>query len=374
MKKILLSLAVMLSVIATSPVAYGQVIGKKPDGKDDGKVIIQDVKRIPNTSVKNQGRSGTCWCFATTSFLEAEILKATNKTYDLSEMFTVRNNYIRRVKDNYLRKGNGNIGEGSVAHMVLYVMKHQGSMPEAAYPDTMPNMSFVDHSMIQKYLQAMTKVSVDSRTRMPDLLLNGLLDSYLGKVPASFEYEGVEYTPKSFQKSLGLKLDDYVELTSFSHHPFYEYVPLEIPDNWDNEKQFNVPIDVLIDIFDKAIERGYTFAWDGDVSESTFRTKNFNVIYNGNTEKINGKDVVTQDIRQAQFENFTTTDDHLMHCVGSAKGSDGKDYYIIKNSWGPKAQDHGYIYLSKNYVAAKTISILINKNALDKDLRKQLSK
>jgi len=331
MKKALLSIALLLSVIATSPVAYGQVLGKKPDGKDDGKVIIQDVKRIPNTSVKNQGRSGTCWCFATTSFLEAEILKATNKTYDLSEMFTVRNNYIRRVKDNYLRKGKGNIGEGSIAHMVLYVMKHQGSMPESAYPDTMPGQSYPDHSMLQRYLKAMTKVSVDSRKRMPDELLNGLLDSYLGKVPATFEYEGVEYTPKSFQKSLGLKLDDYV------------------------------------------IDRGYTIAWDGDVSESTFRTKNFNVIYNGATEKINGKDVVTQDIRQAQFENFTTTDDHLMHCVGSAKGSDGKDYYIIKNSWGPKAQDHGYIYLSKNYVAAKTISILINKNALDKDLRKKLS-
>jgi len=367
MKKLLtltLSLLIMLAVTAQDSTKL--LLGQKLNSDNNEHITI--IQKNPTTSVKDQGRSGTCWCFATVSFLESELLRMHNKTYDLSEMYIVRNNYIRRIKDNYLRRGNGNIGEGSIAHMVTYVLSHNGIMPESAYHGIPNNMPYPDHSLLQKYIHAISKVAVTAKSDIPEVIVNSVLDSHIGKVPETFRYNEEEYTAKSFEKSLGLKLSDYVEITSFSHHPFYERVPLEIPDNWDHALMYNVPLDVLMEIMDNAIKEGYTMAWDGDVSEKGFSSKGVTVKYIGPKE--DGK--VSQVVRQNGFMNFTTTDDHLMHLVGTAKDNDGKYYYIIKNSWGPKAQDHGFLYMSKDYIAAKTISIMINKNALSRKLRSKL--
>jgi len=367
MKKFLtlsLSLFIVLAVSAQDDTKL--LLGQKMNSNKNENITI--IKKNPTTSVKNQGRSGTCWCFATVSFLESELLRMHNKTYDLSEMYIVRNNYIRRIKDNYLRQGKGNIGEGSIAHMVTYVLSHNGIMPESAYRGIPANMPYPDHSLLQKYVNAISDVAVKAKSDVPEVIVDGALDAYLGKVPNTFEYNGKEYTAKSFEKSLGLNLNDYVEITSFSHHPFYERVPLEIPDNWDHALMYNVPLDVLMGIIDNAVKGGYTIAWDGDVSEEGFRSRGITVKYKGPRQ--DGE--VSQAVRQYGFMNFTTTDDHLMHLVGTAKDDDGKYYYIIKNSWGPNVQDHGFLYMSKDYVAAKTISIMINKKALSSKLRKKM--
>jgi len=367
MKKLFtLILSLFLVLIVNAQDDTKLLLGQKLNSDNNENITI--IKKNPTTSVKNQGRSGTCWCFATVSFLESELLRMHNKTYDLSEMYIVRNNYKRRIQDNYLRRGKGNIGEGSIAHMVTYVLSHNGIMPESAYHGIPGNMPYPDHSLLQDYVHAISKVAVDAKSNVPEVIVDGVLDAYIGKLPASFKYEGKEYTAKSFEKSLGLKLNDYVEITSFSHHPFYERVPLEIPDNWDHALMYNVPLDVLMEIMDSAIKKGYTMAWDGDVSEKEFRAKGITVKYSGPRQ--NGE--VSQAVRQYGFMNFTTTDDHLMHLVGTAKDDAGKSYYIIKNSWGPNVQDKGYLYMSKDYVAAKTISIMINKNALSRKLRSKL--
>lgn len=335
---------------------------------DNVKNDITIIKKNKTTSVKDQARTGTCWCFATISFLESELLRMYDKEYDLSEMFVVRSNYTRRILDNYYRQGKGNISEGSIAHMVIKAIKANGIVPEEVYSGCLnPNKGHY-HGMMQKYIQAVSKVAVDSKRPLNVNLLNGIYDSHLGEVPSEFKYKGKKYNAQSFAKSLKLNLDDYVELTSFSHHPFNELVPLEIPDNWDHEKMYNVSLEDLMKVMDNAIAKGYTFSWDGDVSEEEFRARGIKVLYNG--EKENG--VVTQAIRQKGFERFVTTDDHLMHGVGLAKDSEGIEYYIIKNSWGPEVQDKGYLYMSKDYAAAKTVSILVHKDSIPKDVRKKL--
>jgi Aminopeptidase C len=335
------------------------------------------VKINPATSVKDQAKTGTCWCFATCSFIESELIKAGKGEYDLSEMFIVRNNYNERIADNYLRRGNGNINPGSVSHMFINMMDKYGLIPEESYNGINYDSKSHNHGALSNWIKKASEVSVESKTRIPKEIQEGILDAYLGKVPEKFTYKGKEYTPKSFYKSLGLNASDYVEITSFSHHPFYQQVPVEIPDNWDHALYYNVPIDELIEIMDYAIDKGYTIAWDGDISESSFAHNNHIALNTkksakGDIKERISEDPVDQESRQKGFENFTTTDDHLMHVTGIVKDQEGTKYYVTKNSWGTGNGD-GYLNMSENYVKAKVIAIMVNKNAIPKNIRAKLN-
>lgn len=345
-----------------------------------------EVVRIPVTSVKNQNASGTCWCFATTSFLEAELLREGKGEYDLSEMFTVRYNYYERLNDNYLRRGNGNIGEGSIAHMALKVIDKYGIVPQSAYLGINYDSPLPDHRELGTYIAAIAGASVELRQRSPEYfeLQDALFDIYMGKIPENFEYEGKEYTPISFRDMLGIDIDDYVEITSFSHHPFYQEVPLEIPDNWDHELLYNLPLDDMMAVIDNALNNGYTVCWDGDVSEQGYvfmptgvavlpadpRTDMQTIA--ASSSIIEEVEYVDQAMRQAGFESFTTTDDHLEHITGIATDPAGTRYYITKNSWGERGPFGGYHYMSEKYVRAKTVSILVHKDAIPSDIKAKM--
>ena len=345
-----------------------------------------EVVRIPVTSVKNQNASGTCWCFATTSFLEAELLREGKGEYDLSEMFTVRYNYYERLNDNYLRRGKGNIGEGSIAHMALKVIDKYGIVPQSAYLGINYDSPLPDHRELGTYIAAIAGASVELRQRSPEYfeLQDALFDIYMGKIPENFEYEGKEYTPISFRDMLGIDIDDYVEITSFSHHPFYQEVPLEIPDNWDHELLYNLPLDDMMAVIVNALNNGYTVCWDGDVSEQGYvfmptgvavlpadpRTDMQTIA--ASSSIIEEVEYVDQAMRQAGFESFTTTDDHLEHITGIATDPAGTRYYITKNSWGERGPFGGYHYMSEKYVRAKTVSILVHKDAIPSDIKAKM--
>ena len=361
------------------------------------------VTEIKVTPVKNQSRTGTCWCFATTSFFEAELLRMNKGTYDLSEMFIVRNTYMERLDDNFLRRGKGNLGPGSVSNTYVNTFSKYGVVPESAYSGLINGAKEHNHGELQHFLEAIAKVAVDAKQRSPQYyqLIKSMFDIYIGPMPEKFTYNGKEYTPKSFAASLGLNMNDYVEITSFSHIPMYAKGILEIPDNWQHGAAYNVPLDELMSIIDNALQKGYTIAWDGDVSERGFSHVNGVAINpqvtaiesfegtdrarfeNLNTEQrlaevykfekpfpeIN----VTQEIRQAGYESFVTTDDHLMHLTGIVKDQNGTKYYITKNSWGTERNKFGgYLNMSESFVRAKTIAIMVHKDAIPTDIRKKL--
>ena len=343
------------------------------------------VRDIPVTPVKDQALTGTCWCFATVSFLEAELMRQGKGMYDLSEMFVVRGNYKDRLFDNYLRQGRGNIGPGSIAHMATKAIEKYGIVPESAYNGINYDSDKHNHGELSAYLKAIAEVSVQRKNLSPEYyeLMESLFDIYLGKLPETFEYEGRTYTPKSFAKMLGFDdLSDYVELTSFSHHPFYQQVPLEIPDNWDHEKLWNVPLDDFMDIIDNALKNGYTVAWDGDLKAGEFQhNRGIAICPNPEDfteaiklEKVYPDREVTQEMRQSDFEHFQTVDDHLMHLTGLFKDQNGNLFYKTKNSWGIGRNEEmkGYLFMSRAYVQMRVVSIMVHKDAIPKDIRKKL--
>ena len=337
------------------------------------------VKENPATPVKDQASTGTCWCFATNSFIESELLRTGKGEHDLSEMFVVRHNYIRRIKDNILRRGEGNIGPGSIAHMYIWVMKNVGVMPEEAYNGINYDSKRHNHGDLNTWVKSINATAVEMKKPLPKEIVDGVLDAYLGKVPETFTYQGKEYTVESFTKAMGLNADDYVEITSFTHHPFYEKVMVEVPDNWDYATMYNLPLNEMMQVIDNAINEGYTVAWDGDISEPGYVFRHFIAV---NTKedlrkqrelKAKAKEEsVTQESRQHGFETFATVDDHLEHITGIAKDQDGVKYYKTKNSWGVESNGTGYHYLSEEYVKAKTISILVHKNSIPKAIRAKL--
>lgn len=337
------------------------------------------VKENPATPVKNQASTGTCWCFATNSFIESELLRMGKGEHDLSEMFIVRHNYIRRIKDNILRRGKGNVDQGSIAHMYIWVMKNVGLMPEEAYHGINYDSKLHNHNDLSTWVKAISSTAVEMKKPIPEEIVDGVLDAYLGEVPEKFTYQGKEYTAESFTKALGLNADDYVEITSFTHHPFYEQILVEVPDNWDHATMYNLPLDEMMQVIDNAINEGYTVTWDGDVSEPGYAFRHF-VAVNTQENLRSQKDLkakakeqsVTQESRQHGFETFVTSDDHLEHITGIAKDQDGVKYYKTKNSWGVDSNGTGYHYLSEEYVKAKTISILVHKNSIPKAIRTKL--
>ena len=362
-----------------------------------------EVVTVPATPVKNQAATGTCWCFATTSFMESELLRMGKGTYDLSEMFIVRQKYKNQLQDNYLRRGNGNIGQGSLSHTFMNAYRQVGIVPEEVYTGINYDSERHNHSEMVRYMHAIADVAVKTKQRSPeyDKLIANLFDTYLGKLPEKFTYKGKEYTPKSFAESLGLNMDDYIELTSFTHHPYYVKFDVEVPDNWEHSLMYNLPLDEMMETVDYALTNGYTVCWDGDVSENGFSFTN-GVAINpevkkvedlSNTdrarfEKLGEKErleevfkferpypeiKVTPEVRQAGFESFVTTDDHLMHVTGITKDQNGTKYYITKNSWGTDRNKFGgYLNMSESFVRAKTIYVMVHKDAIPKAIKIKL--
>ena len=355
------------------------------------------------TPVKNQASSGTCWCFATTSFVESELLRKGKGEHDLSEMFIVRQKLLNQLNDNYLRRGRGNIGQGSLSHTFLNAYNQVGIVPEEVYSGINYASPRHNHGEMMAMLEAVAGVAVKAKKRSPqyDKIVNNVLDTYLGPVPETFTYRGKTYTPKSFAASLGIDPSDYVELTSFTHHPYYEAFELEVPDNWEHARQYNLPLDELMEVSDGALRGGYSVCWDGDVSERGFQFRHGAAInpdvkdlsrYSASdsaafaplteTQRLDSvfafrrpypEIVVTPEVRQEGFETFVTTDDHLMHLTGLAKDQNGTKYYVTKNSWGTDRNDFGgYLNMSESFVRAKTIYVMMHKDALPSALRKRL--
>lgn len=355
------------------------------------------------TPVKNQASSGTCWCFATASFLESELLRKGKGEHDLSEMFIVRQKLLNQLNDNYLRRGRGNIGQGSLSHTFLNAYNQVGIVPEEVYSGINYDSPRHNHGEMMAMLEAVAGVALKAKKRSPqyDAMVKSVLDTYLGPLPETFTYRGKTYTPKSFAESLGINTSDYVELTSFTHHPYYESFELEVPDNWEHARQYNLPLDELMDVIDGALRSGYSVCWDGDVSERGFRFAN-GVAINPDIRDLSRYSaadsavfaplteaqrldsvmtfsrpyleiVVTPEVRQEGFESFVTTDDHLMHLTGLAKDQNGTKYYITKNSWGTDRNGFGgYLNMSESFVRAKTIYVMLHKDALPVALRKRL--
>lgn len=364
---------------------------------------FKDVTRIAATPVKNQASTGTCWCFATVSFMESELLRMGKGTYDLSEMFIVRQKYMNQLQDNYIRKGRGNIGQGSLAHTFVNAFNQVGIVPEEVYKGINYDSDRHNHSEMVKYIKAIATTAVDMKKRSPEYykIIDNLFDTYLGKLPEKFTYNGKEYTPKTFAASLGLNMDDYVEITSFTHHPYYKEFEVEVPDNWEHAKMYNLPLDEMMEVADYALTNGYTVCWDGDVSEKGFSFKNgvainpevkkvddYSTTDRARFEKMDEKERleevykferpfpevnVTPEVRQAGYESFVTTDDHLMHLTGIAKDQNGTKYYITKNSWGTERNTFGgYLNMSESFVRAKTIFIMVHKDAIPKAIKSKL--
>lgn len=358
---------------------------------------------VAATPVKNQASSGTCWCFATASFLESELLRKGKGEHDLSEMFIVRQKLINHLNDNYLRRGRGNIGQGSLSHTFLNAYNQVGIVPEEVYSGINYDSPRHNHGEMMAMLEAVAGVALKAKKRSPqyDAMVKSVLDTYLGSLPETFTYRGKTYTPESFAESLGINTSDYVELTSFTHHPYYEAFELEVPDNWEHARQYNLPLDELMDVIDGALRSGYSVCWDGDVSERGFRFAN-GVAINPDVRDLSRYSaadsavfaplteaqrldsvmtfsrpyleiVVTPEVRQEGFESFVTTDDHLMHLTGLAKDQNGTKYYVTKNSWGTDRNGFGgYLNMSESFVRAKTIYVMLHKDALPAALRKRL--
>ena len=400
MKKIILAaMAAMLTLNAGA--------AEKKDGEKANQPVFTTVKANPITSIKNQNRSGTCWDYSTLSFFEAELLRKTNKTFDLCEAFVANKTYMDRAIQVVRLHGDCQFAQGGSAYDPLFAIQHYGICPEDAMPrtgslygDTLFNFNEF-FNVMSPYVAAVAKSNASKLSPAWKNGLQGILDSYLGKCPESFKYEGKTYTPKSFAAAIGLDsvaCNEYVSFTSYTHHPFWTTFAVEVQDNWRNPLSWNVPIEDLGRIIDNAIMNGYTVAWGGDVSEEGFTRDGLAYMYDTkkleslegsdmarwlkltNTQKNNLIDSLgvnvpevtpTQKQRQERYDNWELTDDHGMLIYGIAKDQNGKEYYMVKNSWGETGKYKGTWYMTKNYIIANTMDYMVNKNAVPKDIRKK---
>jgi len=394
---IIAALAVSLSAFAQSDTT--QV---KKDSVEGWQFTTVD--SVPITRVKDQHRSGTCWAFSTLAFLESEVLRIKGKEVELSPMFVVSKTLIDRATYCVRMYNEPRFAEGGSAYDVIYCMQHYGLVPKSAMPgirygwtdaDTLPVFSELT-AVASGYLSGLKKQKKLSPVWREGL--QAIYDTYLGPCPTEFEYEGKKYTPESFVKSLGLNAEDYVSITSYTHHPFYERFALEVPDNWRMDQMYNVPMEDMMRIIDNAIANGYTLAWGADVSEIGFTRKGIGVVPDADhgadltgsdmqkwvgmtkdkqkeelTKKPLPEKTITQQMRQDAFDNWETTDDHGMQIFGTAKDQNGKRYYMVKNSWGTVKSDYkGIWYISEAFMQYKTNDVLVHKNAIPKDIRKKL--
>lgn len=398
MKKIL-TLA-LLALLAT-----GANAAKPKKAARSNKPVFTTIKENPITSIKDQNRSGTCWDYSTLSYFESEILKATGKTYDLCEAFVANKTYMDRAVQVVRLHGDCQFAQGGSAYDVLHVLKNQGICPEDAMPfpgslygDSLNNFNEF-FGQLEPYVAGIAKSTANKISSQWKVGLQGILDAYLGQCPEKFTYEGKEYTPKSFAASLGLNFDDYVTITSYSHHPYYTQYAVEVQDNWRNPLSWNLPMEDMARILENAVMNGYTVAWGGDVSEPGFTRKG--LAYFVDTKKaegLSGSDMArwlklspakrtnlidslgckvpelepTAEQRQQRFDNWELTDDHGMLIFGIAKDQHGKEYYMVKNSWGETGDYKGIWYMTKNYVVANTMDFMVNKNAIPADILQKM--
>jgi bleomycin hydrolase len=356
------------------------------NGQETGYVFTLK-KELACTPVKNQSSTSTCWCFSGISMIESELLRMGKKSYDLSEMYIVRHTYEKKA-DMYARMhGNCEFAGGGEYGDVLSGMREVGIVPDEIYPglnygETKHNHGEMDAGL-KGYMDGVIKRSKLTTAWLAGL--NGILDAYLGKMPATFSHDGKTYTPASFLKELGINPDDYVVLTSFTHHPFYKPFVLEIPDNWAAGSFYNLPLDELMQVIDNSVMNGYSVAWASDMSDKGFSMKqgvaiipekNWSDMSEEEEDSVfNGphpEKVITQEMRQKEFDNYTTTDDHGMHIIGIATDQAGNTFYKVKNSWGIVGKYDGFIYVSKPFVMLRTTNLMVNKNAIPSAIAKKL--
>ena len=366
--------------------------------KEEG-FVFTTVKENPITSIKNQNRSSTCWSFSALGFLESELLRMGKGEYDLSEMFVVHHTMTDRAR-NYVRyHGDSSFSPGGSFYDIMYCLKNYGLVPQEAMPGIMYGDSLPVHNELdavaEAYTNAIAKGKLTKLTPVWQQGLSAIYDTYLGQCPEKFTYKGKEYTPQSFYKSTGLNPSDYVSLTSYTHRPFYTQFPIEVQDNWRHGLSYNLPIDELMEVFDNAINTGYTIAWGSDVSESGFTRDGVAVMPdNDKVQELSGSDMAhwlklkpeekklntkpqpqkwcTQEERQLAYDNYETTDDHGMQIYGIAKDQEGNEYYMVKNSWGTSNKYEGIWYASKAFVRYKTMNIVVHKDALPKAIKAKL--
>ena len=363
-----------------------------------------DGKLVKTTSVKNQFRSGTCWCFSALSFIENEIMRAGGEEMDLSEMWIVRNIYFEKAVKYVRLHGHLNMAVGGAFHDVTKGIEKYGIVPQEVYEGLnygtdKPVFGEID-AVLKAYVEAVVQNKNKKLTTAWKDGLNAILDAYFGKMPETFTYKGKEYTPHSFAESLPVKMSDYVFVTSYTHHPFYsQYIP-EIPDNWMWETCYNVPLCELMQIVDNALANNYSLGWAADVSERGFhRTKAIGIIPEDNIESMSGTEAerwgrlsaqerqkelysfdkpvkekkITQQMRQEAFDNYENTDDHGMVIIGTATDQEGNPFFKVKNSWDVRPPYAGYYYFSRPYVEYKTMEIMVNKNAIPAEIRAKLA-
>lgn len=371
--------------------------------KDTTGFVFTTVKENKITSVKNQNRSSTCWAYSALGFLEAELLRLNKGDHDFSEMFVVYHTMLDRAV-NYVRlHGDASFSPGGSFYDVLYCWRHYGIVPDKAMPagvmygDTLANHSDLD-AAAKAYVDVIAKSTASKISPLWRRPLEAIYETYLGKLPQEFTYKGKKYTPRSFADSFGLNMSDYISLTSYSHHPFYEAFAIEIQDNWRGAKSYNLPIDELMQVMRNAVNTGYTIAWGSDVSEEGFTRNGIAVMPDVKKgAELTGSDMahwlglskadrraeltsrplpemtVTQQMRQEAYDNWETTDDHGMLIYGLAKDQNGKQYFMVKNSWGQAGKYKGFWYASEAFVAYKTMNIVVHKNAIPKEILKKLN-
>ena len=375
MKKWALCLAVLCSTAAIA----------QTTNKEGSNYKFTVIKNLDAGDVENQGSTGTCWSFSGLSFFQAEALRiGKGKNINLSEMYVVRKMYPLKAS-NYVRMhGKANFGEGGGFPDDLLCLREYGLVPQSVYDGN--RVKTYNHAEMTAILDGMVKkIGATESTINPNWnkAVDGVLDAYIGDAPEKFEYSGKSYTPKTFAKELGLDADDYVMITSFTHHPYYQQFVLEVPDNWNWDKMYNVPLNELTTIAENAIQNGYTIAWASDVSEKGFNFGQGLAIVpdvasltpeqlgKAFTEPVKEL-TITPEIRQQAFDNYETQDDHGMHIVGMAKDQNGKVFFRVKNSWGTTNPGSGYFYASEPFFAYKTTSIMLNKKAIPADIAKKL--
>ena len=363
-----------------------------------------DITRLPATSVKDQYRAGTCWTWAVTSMLESEMLRQGKDSVNLSAMYFAKKSYSKKAVKYVRMHGCMSFSEGGAFTDVLHALAENGCTPLETFTGLNygePNHVFGELAAVMSgYLNAVIQNPNKRLSTAWERGFEGILDAYLGEDPTSFQYQGKEYTPRSFaDEVVGLNADDYITLTSFTHHPFYSQFVLEMPDNTPWDPAYNLPIDELMQVLDYAIDNGYTFVWGSDVSEKGFASQNpgVAVVPTTDTKEMSGAEIakwekmpkgmknpeafkmgpapekkITQEMRQQEFDNYLTTEDHAMHIIGKAKDQNGTEYFIVKNSWNKYNRFGGYFYASKPFVKFKTIAVLLHKNALPAEIKNKL--
>lgn len=396
MKKFLLGL-LAISFLSVS------VIAQDDTEKKDESYVFTLKKEVKTTPVKDQYRAGTCWSYSGLAFIESELLRLGKPEIDLAELFIVRYTYNDKAEKYVRMHGEINFSGGGAFHDVFNVIKKHGIVPEEAYT----GLNYGETNHVHGELDAVLKGYVDAVIKNGNKKLstawlrgyNGILDAYLGEVPEEFTYEGKKYTPQSFAEYLGINTDDYINITSYTHHPFYEKFILEIPDNWAWGTAYNLPMDEMMQVLDNAINNDFTVCWGSDVSEKGFKwTRGFAVIPEEDRPDLDGLErdkweklsarekesllyaldkpvpekTITQEMRQEAFDNYLTTDDHGMLICGMGTDQNGTKYYYVKNSWAASNEYDGYFYASESFVKYKTMNIVVHKDAIPKDLKKKM--